>query len=50
MKEKYTSPTIVITQFHVEDIITSSSVSAEEFNEAEIPAVLDAGDIFNYND
>ena len=49
MKEKYTAPTITITQFHVEDIITSSSVTTEDFNEAEIPAVLDADDIFNYN-
>lgn len=48
MKEKYTSPTIEITKFHTEDIITSSSVSAE-MSEAEIPPVLDADDIFNYD-
>lgn len=48
MKEKYTSPVIEITKFHTEDIITTSGVTSD-LPEAEIPPVLDAEDIFNYD-
>lgn len=46
MKREYTSPVIEITKFHTEDIITASSVSSDALPEAEIPPILDAGDIF----
>lgn len=53
MKELYTSPVIEINRFLTEDIITDSSTGGEtleaELPEAEIPPVLDAEDIFDYN-
>ncbi len=48
MKAEYKTPTIEITKFHTEDIITTSSVGSE-MSDAEIPSVLDADNIFNYD-
>lgn len=59
MKKEYKTPVIEITNFHTEDIITSSSVAGETTTTTtttaavplpveEIPPVLDGNDVF-YN-
>ena len=55
MKKEYKTPVIEITNFHTEDIITSSSVTGETTTTAavslpveEIPPVLDSNNVF-YN-
>lgn len=53
MKRKYVTPTIEITKFHTEDIITSSNLDSGTdegtVENAEIPQVIDAENLFKYN-
>lgn len=54
MKSKYVTPTIEITKFHTEDIITSSSLDSDSsaaatISEEEIPQIMDAENLFKYN-
>ena len=51
MKEKYTTPTVEITMFHTEDIITVSSPGSADSASMpfeNVPPVLDGNDVF-YN-
>lgn len=51
--KKYTAPTVEITKFVTEDIITTSITDSGnptgQINDAEIPQVIDTQNIFNYN-
>ena len=53
MKFEYKTPTIEISKFHIADIITTSSLDSETVNKtvenADIPQVIDADNLFNYN-
>ncbi len=53
MKAEYKTPTIEITKFHTEDIITTSSIDSDTISgnveTAEIPQVMDAENLFKYN-
>lgn len=48
MKKKYTTPVVEITEFHTEDIITASGITATTLPEAAKPQTLNADD-FLYN-
>lgn len=51
MKAEYITPTIEITKFHTDDIITSSGTGTGNgtLNTADIPQIVDADNLFDYN-
>ena len=49
MKAEYITPTIEITKFHTDDIITSSGTGNDTLNTANIPQIVDDDNLFDYN-